>query len=121
MVHAGLAKMYNHSIILHRAYILTGELLIKAQLNIKTLTFIRSLLLTQPTQEIILRQYVMKDSKTHSQVKIFKENIFFYELPSILQLYVNTPTKAAWKTMVKIAVIRKQDSSSPKLTKTSQP
>ena len=87
-------------------YVLTGELPIEAPLNIKTLTFIRSLLSTQPTREIVLRQYVMKESKTHSLVTNIQRKNFLWT-PIHPTTPVNTPTKAAWKKLVKTAVIKK--------------
>ena len=86
-------------------YIITGEMPIENQLDIRYLSFLQSLLSVQPCRDIVLRQYVTKSPKSNSLINTFRDKLYKYGLPTIYELYVNTPTKEVWKKMVKTAVI----------------
>ena len=88
-------------------HILTGQLPMENQLDIKYLTFLRSLLSVEPCREIILRQYANKTAKSNSLINTFRKKLFKYDLPTVYDLYTNTPSKDEWKKRVKSAVISK--------------
>ncbi len=87
-------------------YILSGQLPIQYQIDLKTLNFIHSLITTDHVRDIVLRQYVTKTDKSNSLVIIFKEKLQKYHLPSITDLFVSAPSKSSWKSMTKQAVLR---------------
>ena len=88
-------------------YLLTGQLPILIQLDVKILNFIRSLMATQPARDIILRQYCTKSKNSHSMVNLFTEKLYHYNLPSILDIYKFKPEKKQWKKLVDEAVTKK--------------
>ena len=53
-------------------YIISGQLPIEAQLDIKILTFIQKLLNIQPTRNILLHQYATKNHSSNSKIVLFK-------------------------------------------------
>ena len=87
-------------------FILSGQLPISYQIDIKILSFIRSLLSIEPTRELLLHQYAIKTDKSNSLVVIFAKKLSKYDLPTIYDLYMDTPPKQVWKTLVKSAVIK---------------
>ena len=86
-------------------YILSGQLPITYLLDIRLLNFCLSLISSNPTDEIIIRQYVTKKNSSKSLVNIIKNRLYTYNLPTLFDLYINPPTKKAWKRMVKDAVV----------------
>ena len=87
-------------------HILTGQLPIEYVMDIRTLTFIRSLMSIEPTRDIILRQYAIKPSSSNSLTINFKQKLQKYHLPTILDLYEKVPEKQKWKQQVKSSVIK---------------
>ena len=85
-------------------YILTGQLPITYQNDIKVLNFLLGLLSSDPTREVILRQYTVKKDNTKSLVKNFSQKLHNYGLPTIYDLYMCPPTKPQWKRQVRMAV-----------------
>src|SRR5260221_8582224 len=85
-------------------YNLTGILPIEYLLDIKYLTSLYFLLSTEVTREVILRQYVVKDSHSSSIILLFKDLLQRYDLPTIYDLTSTTLTKQEWKINVKRTV-----------------
>ena len=88
-------------------YILTGQLPIQAQLTIKQLCFLRSLLESSPCRDIVIRQYVTKVGKTNSLIPLLAQLLYDHNLPTIMDLFLNAPSKEKWKVLVKTAVTTK--------------
>lgn len=88
-------------------HILSGQLPITYQLDIKILNFIFSLLAQEPSNNLIIRQYVMKKNSSNSLVNNMKNLLYKYGLPSLIDIFTNTTTKTAWKKLVKTAVTSK--------------
>jgi hypothetical protein len=92
-------------------HIISGQLPIEYQLDMKILTFIHSLININPTRDILLRQFVMRSSSSNSLVTKFKEKLHEYHLPTIYDLFINTPDKLQWKREVKNSIIQKASKS----------
>ena len=86
-------------------HILSGQIPMEYQLDVRILTFIHSLITTKLTKDVVLRQYVIKPPSSHSLIGKFKEKLHVYHLPSIVDLYMDPPTKSSWKRTVKTAVV----------------
>ena len=82
-------------------HILSGQLPIEFTMDIRCLTFIRSLMSIEPTKDIILRQYVVKPPSSNSLIINLKQKLQEYHLRSILELYEDIPDKQTWKKEVK--------------------
>ena len=69
-------------------YLLSGQMPILNQLDVKILTFIQSLLAVGPSRSIIMRQYCIKTRVSHSLINSFVEKLHQYHLPSLLDIYL---------------------------------
>ena len=95
-------------------HIITGQPTVEAHIHMRLLTLLHSMLCSPgPAQEIILRQYAIKD-RTNSWVKIAKDILYEYDLPCIADIFLESPTKAEWKRSVKTAVLEKITTSMEK-------
>ena len=95
-------------------FLLLGVMPVEAQLDLKTLTFFRNTVAadanTPPAiymQELITRQLAMKDEGSASWVNHIKRLTRKYDLPSPYEIALNPPSKAAWKSHARDAVIYK--------------
>ena len=86
-------------------YIISGQLPIELQMDVRSLSFLRSLMSIDPTRDILLRQFVVKSSSSNSLAISFTEKLHQYHLPSIYDLYIDIPDKLKWKKEVKRKVI----------------
>ncbi len=89
-----------------------GVLPVKAQLDVKTLTFFRNAVAadvrTPPAmymQELLFRQLAIKDVDSSSWVNHVKRLTRKYDLPSPYEIALNPPSKQSWKVHVKEAVL----------------
>ena len=87
-------------------YILTGSLPIKFYVHTSTLGFLWTLLNTEVTREIILRQYATKSSSSASWVVYSSKLLSKYNLPSIIDIYIDFPDKEQWRKSVQKATSR---------------
>ena len=88
-------------------YIISGLLPIDAQLDIKYLSFLFSMISHDGRlKDLILRQYIMKKAKSNSWITNIKFILQKYALPSVVDLISNCPTKIEWKRSVKDAIIK---------------
>ena len=88
-------------------YILSGCTPMIGLIHLRVLTFLLSLLREPTTREVVVRQYVMKDTKSSSWVVEVQDILQKYNLPTIPHLLDNTPSKLAWKQQVKSALHNK--------------
>ena len=82
-------------------YILTGTLPMIFLLHIRSLTFLLTLLHSGSTQEIVLRQHAMKNSRSASWVTKMEKVLQQYSLPTIDTLYQDQPSKKEWRKQVR--------------------
>ena len=83
-------------------HILSSTLPIQAQIEMKTLTFFRSCLAEVGLiQDVILRQHAMKDPNSNSWVVYVEKMLRKYNLPPISEIFLDSPSKEAWKKAVK--------------------
>ena len=87
-------------------YTLSGAIPIRYQIHIRMLTFLLALLKDGITRSVILRQYTMKHDTSASWVIQAKKILREYKLPTIADLYTNTPAKLPWKKTVKQAIYK---------------
>ena len=92
-------------------YLLIGTLPAEAQLDIKALTLLRSIISneagTRPGEyikEVIIRQAAVKGYDSASWTTHMKKTLRKYDLPNIYKVIDMTPSKAGWKKMVQCAV-----------------
>ena len=85
-------------------YILTGSLPIKFYVHTSTLGFLWTLLNTEITREIILRQYATKRSSSASWVVYISKLLSKYNLPSIIDIYIDFPDKEQWRKSIQKAI-----------------
>ena len=82
-------------------YVISGRIPIERTIHIKILTFLLSLLRNELTNNVVTRQFIMKDKKSSSWVIMAQELLSKYELPSIADLASDPPPKLPWKKRVK--------------------
>ena len=87
-------------------YILTGSTQMIHMVHIQTLKYLLALLASGITREVVLRQHATKSDKSASWVVYARSLLQTYELPTIMDLYNDPPTKLRWKKMVTEAVNR---------------
>ena len=89
-------------------HIISSVLPIQAIIEEKTLKFLRSCLVNPGIlQDIIIRQHAMKDSNSNSWVVYMEKMLEKYKLPTIMEMYEESPTKESWKKLVKEHVQQK--------------
>ena len=82
-------------------YVISGRIPIERTIHIKFLTFLLSLLRNDLTNNVVTRQFVMKDKKSSLWVIMAQELLSKYELASIADLASDPPPKLPWKKRVK--------------------
>ena len=85
-------------------YILTGSTQMIYMVHIQTLKYLLSLLASGITREVVLRQHATKTDKSAPWVVYVRSLLQKYELPTIMELYNEPPTKLRRKKMVTEAV-----------------
>jgi hypothetical protein len=90
-------------------HIISAKPPIKSILDQKILSLFRtSLLAAGSLQDIILRQHAVKGSNSHSWVTSVEKTLKTYNLPTIMQIFKEAPTKLKWKEIVQNAVTKYQ-------------
>ena len=82
-------------------YILSGALPIKYMIHRQALNFLWMQIDNELTGEIILRQYATKKNSSASWVIYIKKLLQKYDLPTIIDLLTDLPSKNQWKRLVK--------------------
>ena len=85
-------------------HVLSGKLPLRNILHIRILGFLWSLMNSEVTRDVIIRQYAMKKASSASWIVGIKKVLQKYNLPSIYDISCNLPSKTEWKTQVKAAV-----------------